>query len=268
MENRSEKIPLTDSSGAQFVRQKLPETGPAGQLAGEMLALAQIFAPLRPDRLPDSWQRRFRSLGKGAEATLHWCAAKTANPRAARKGRPDVGAFGQVLAIKKASQRKARAKPSRTRNEAAIPASHVAITGTVTLQLAFSVDPVDVASTRITKSVTGESEVSKRGADTTGVRHCVDHGIYVCFASMNPQFAERAGFSNEDGAMIMPIPPGLLANDASSARQEGSMEVLKGVWWQHRSKSGVYSFAKVHRSLTVYRHGELSVVAIHDWPRR
>ena len=185
-----------------------------------------------------------------------------------RKGRPDVGAFGQVLAIKKASQRKARAKPSRTRNEAAIPASHVAITGTVTLQLAFSVDPVDVASTRITKSVTGESEVSKRGADTTGVRHCVDHGVYVCFASMNPQFAERAGFSNEDGAMIMPIPPGLLANDASSARQEGSMEVLKGVWWQHRSKSGVYSFAKVHRSLTVYRHGELSVVAIHDWPRR
>ncbi|MEF8735416.1 MAG: hypothetical protein V5B35_02035 [Candidatus Accumulibacter necessarius] len=46
------------------------------------------------------------------------------------------------------------------------------------------------------------------------------------------------------------------------------MEVLKGVWWQHRSKSSVYSFAKVHRSITVDRHGELSVVAIDDWPRR
>lgn len=35
-------------------------------------------------------------------------------------------------------------------------------------------------------------------------------------------------------------------NDASSARPEGSMEVLNVFWWQHSSKGGQYSSAKVH----------------------
>ena len=40
-------------------------------------------------------------------------------------------------------------------------------------------------------------------------------------------------------------------NDASSARPEGSMEVVALYWWVHNSKAGQYSAAKVHRSLEI-----------------
>lgn len=43
----------------------------------------------------------------------------------------------------------------------------------------------------------------------------------------------------------------LFENDASSARPEGSMEVHTVYWWEHNSKLGQYSSAKVHRSLTI-----------------
>ena len=43
----------------------------------------------------------------------------------------------------------------------------------------------------------------------------------------------------------------LFVNDASSARPEGSMEVVKLYWWEHNCKDGQYSSAKVHRSVHV-----------------
>jgi CRISPR-associated protein Csd2 len=49
--------------------------------------------------------------------------------------------------------------------------------------------------------------------------------------------------------------PKLFEGDASSARPDGSMEVLTVVWWAHNNKSGQYSSAKVHRSLRVNSDG-------------
>ena len=43
----------------------------------------------------------------------------------------------------------------------------------------------------------------------------------------------------------------LFVNDASAARPDGSMEVVKLFWWQHNCKDGQYSSAKVHRSVKV-----------------
>lgn len=45
----------------------------------------------------------------------------------------------------------------------------------------------------------------------------------------------------------------LFENDTSSARPDGSMEVHQLYWWEHSSKLGQYSSAKVHRSLKVQR---------------
>jgi CRISPR-associated protein Csd2 len=84
-----------------------------------------------------------------------------------------------------------------------------------------------------------------------GMKHRVDRGIYAFYGSMNPQLAVKTGFSDEDAATIKAVLPRLFENDASSARPEGSMEILKVVWWQHNSASGQVSSAKVHRSLTV-----------------
>lgn len=43
----------------------------------------------------------------------------------------------------------------------------------------------------------------------------------------------------------------LFENDASSARPDGSIEVNKVFWWEHNSKIGQFSSAKVHRSLKI-----------------
>ena len=46
-------------------------------------------------------------------------------------------------------------------------------------------------------------------------------------------------------------------NDASSARPEGSMEVVALYWWKHNSKAGQYSAAKVHRTLEITKKDSL-----------
>ncbi|ABC78620.1 type I-C CRISPR-associated protein Cas7/Csd2 [Syntrophus aciditrophicus] len=152
----------------------------------------------------------------------------------------DVRAFGQVFAFGKGNDADGVSIPVR---------------GPVTIQSAFSRDLVSISSTQITKSVSGEGDGKKRSSDTMGMKHRVDRGIYVTYGTMNPQLAERTGFSDKDAAVIKAILPKIFENDASSARPEGSMEVVKVLWWQHNSKSGDYSSAKVHRSLKVNPDG-------------
>lgn len=168
----------------------------------------------------------------------------------------DVRAFGQVFAWKdketKGSKKSAAAGESDEddSNKVSIP-----LRGPVTVREAVSVERVEPASMQITKSVSTEGDGTKRGADTMGMKHRIDDGIYVSFGSMNPQLAERTGFSDEDAEAIKRILPKLFENDESSARPAGSMEVLKVVWWPHNCKAGQYSSAKVHRTLTVNADG-------------
>lgn len=161
----------------------------------------------------------------------------------------DVRAFGQLFAYKASGAKKGKAKEGEESGED--KGVSIGIRGPVSVQSAFSVSPVSVTSTQITKSVSGEGDGTKRGSDTMGMKHRVDRGIYTFFGSMNPQLAVKTEFSDEDGAAIKTVLSRLFENDASSARPEGSMEVLKVIWWQHNCPSGQASSAKVHRSLTV-----------------
>ena len=97
-----------------------------------------------------------------------------------------------------------------------------------------------------------------------GMKHRVDQGVYVFFGSMNPQLAEKTGFSDEDANVIKKILPHLFENDASSARPEGSMEVSKVFWWQHSCKAGQYSSAKVHRTLSVKPDGSYELTSLDE----
>ncbi|PSJ45640.1 type I-C CRISPR-associated protein Cas7/Csd2 [Zobellella endophytica] len=146
----------------------------------------------------------------------------------------DVRAFGQLFAFTGGDEAEGVSIPIR---------------GPVTIQPAFSVETISVTSSQITKSVSGEGDGGKRGSDTMGMKHRVDSATYVAFGAMSPQLAERTGFSDEDAQAIKHILPRLFEGDASSARPEGSMAVEKVIWWQHNSKSGQYSSAKVHNSL-------------------
>ncbi len=208
------------------------------------------------DRKTDNYP----SLAERAKATLKGALGGSQTVELACKEWFDVRAFGQLFAIKAGKKTKSKGEDAdQSEGDTGIS---IGIRGPVTLQSAFSLEPVEVTRTQITKSVSGEGDGSKRGPDTMGMKHRVDHGIYVCFGSMNPQLAEGTAFSDEDAATIKAILPRLLENDASSARPEGSMEVLKVIWWQHPSKSGVCSSAKVHRSLTVDREGQVTVARI------
>ena len=152
----------------------------------------------------------------------------------------DVRSFGQLFAYK---------------NSKSGDGVSIAIRGPVTLQSAFSVEPVSITSTQITKSVSGEGEGKKKSSDTMGMKHRVDKALYVTYGAMTPQLAERTGFSNDDASVIKAILPRLFEGDASSARPEGSMAVEKVFWWEHNSRSGQFSSAKVHRTLTVEEDG-------------
>jgi CRISPR-associated protein Csd2 len=97
-----------------------------------------------------------------------------------------------------------------------------------------------------------------------GMKHRIDRGVYVFYGSINPQLAERTGFSNEDAEVIKSILPKLFENDESSARPAGSMEVLKLIWWNHGCKAGKYSSAKVHQSLKVNTDGSYTILELKD----
>ncbi len=155
----------------------------------------------------------------------------------------DVRAFGQLFAYK-----------GDAKDGVSVP-----IRGPVTIQSAFSLEPVSITSTQITKSVSGEGDGTKRASDTMGMKHRVDAATYVAFGAMTPQLAERTGFSDEDAEVIKNVLPRLFEGDASSARPEGSMAVEKVIWWKHNNKPGQHSSAKVHRTLSVKPDGSYAL---------
>ena len=137
----------------------------------------------------------------------------------------------------------------------------VGIRGPVSIHTAVSLEPIDISSMQITKSVnstTNTKDPGKKTSDTMGMKHRVDFGVYVFYGSINTQLAEKTGFTNEDAEKIKEGLITLFANDASSARPDGSMEVNKVFWWEHNSKLGQYSSAKVHRSLQIQLKEEVN----------
>ncbi len=216
------------------------------------------------DRMQDEGQEIFvqsddrktdgmKSLKERAEHETYGLGKDAFNPKKKSKEETaklacakwlDVRSFGQLFAFGK---------------EGDAAGVSIPIRGPVTLQSAFSVEPISIASLQITKSVSGEGDGTKRSSDTMGMKHRVDKGVYVFFGSMNPQLAERTGFSDADAELLKSLLPKLFENDASSARPEGSMAVSKVIWWRHNCKSGQYSSAKVHGSLKVNTDGTYAI---------
>ncbi len=166
----------------------------------------------------------------------------------------DVRTFGQVFAYKgKKNEKSKKGKEIKEEQEEKADDSGVSIgiRGPVSIHSAFSVTPVSVSSIQITKSVSGEGDGTKKASDTMGMKHRVDHGVYVTYGAINPQLAARTWFADDDAKAIKSAIEHLFDNDASSSRPEGSMEVVAVFWWQHNVKHGQYSSAVVHRSLIV-----------------
>ncbi|MBP3651106.1 MAG: type I-C CRISPR-associated protein Cas7/Csd2 [Clostridia bacterium] len=148
----------------------------------------------------------------------------------------DVRTFGQVFGFDKKE----------------FTCASVGVRGPVSIHQAVSANPVDAYSMQITKSVSGERKSeADRGSDTMGMKHFVRFGLYQVKGSINVQLAEKTGFSQEDALVVKEALRTLFVNDASAARPDGSMEVVRVYWWEHNCKDGQYSSAKVHRLLKV-----------------
>lgn len=147
----------------------------------------------------------------------------------------DVRSFGQVFAFKDNK------------------GLSVGVRGPVSIHQAVSLSPVEIHSMQITKSVNGEKKAKgeSRASDTMGMKHMVRFGLYEIKGSINVQLAEKTGFTEEDAEVVKECLKTLFVNDSSSARPDGSMEVVRLYWWKHNCKDGQYSSAKVHRSLKV-----------------
>ena len=138
----------------------------------------------------------------------------------------DVRSFGQVFTYLKKS---------------------IGVRGPVSINMAKSLEPIVISGLQITRSTNGmeAKNESGRSSDTMGMKYFVDYGVYLLKGSINPNFAEKTGFSAEDVKVIKQALVSLFENDASSARPEGSMRVREVFWFTHSNKLGNISSARV-----------------------
>ncbi len=200
------------------------------KIRNRMLDLGQPVFVQSEDRSVDE----FKSLSDRATSVLKGIKDRDAYAKKACETWMDVRTFGQVFAFRVAEK----------------SGVSVGVRGPVSIHQAVSVSPVEVESLQITKSISNEPN-EKRGSDTMGMKHFVRFGLYKIKGSINVQLAEKTGFTEEDAEVVKECLRTLFVNDASSARPDGSMEVVKLFWWQHGCKDGQYSSAQVHRSVKI-----------------
>lgn len=143
----------------------------------------------------------------------------------------DVRFFGQVFAMKEYISSSVR--------------------GPVTINYAKSVYPVDVNAKQITKCCSMEK--NNKNSDTMGIKYSVEHNLYVFQGSINADVARKTGFTTDDAELLKECIVTLFSGDASAARPDGSMEVVKLYWFTHNSLEGRLSAAKIHRSVKVQK---------------
>lgn len=201
------------------------------KIRNRMQDLGQPVFVQSEDRCDDG----FGSLSERASAVMKGTKNREEYAQKACQTWMDVRSFGQVFAFKDTK------------------GMSVGVRGPVSIHQASSVSPVEIESLQITKSVNGEKKGKdeNRASDTMGMKHFVRFGLYQIKGSINVQLAEKTGFTQEDAQILKECLRTLFVNDASSARPDGSMEVVRLFWWEHNCKDGQYSSARVHRSVKV-----------------
>lgn len=201
------------------------------KIRNRMQDLGEAVFVQSEDRCTDG----FGSLSERASASLKGIKDREEYARRACETWLDVRTFGQVFAFKDTK------------------GFSCGVRGPVSIHQASSISPVEIESIQITKSVNGEKKGKdeNRASDTMGMKHFVRFGLYEIKGSINVQLAEKTGFTEADAETVKECLRTLFVNDASSARPDGSMEVVKLFWWKHNCKDGQYSSARVHRSVRI-----------------
>lgn len=156
----------------------------------------------------------------------------------------DVRSFGQVFAFDDGDGKKGSGVS-------------IGVRGPVSVHITRSVDPIDVASMQITKSVSNK-DGEKKGSDTMGMKHFVRYGLYVVKGSISPELASKTGFSDEDAEVLKECLATLFENDASSARPDGSIVVNKLYWFENEEGHNC-SVKKIHDSVKIKKKDDVDI---------
>lgn len=208
------------------------------KIRNRMMDLGKEVFVQSDDKVKDD----YKSLSDRAGAVLKGIKDRNEYEKTACEKWLDVRAFGQVFAFKSTD----------------VSGGSAGVRGPVSVHQATSFSPVEVESMQITKSVNSETKEGK-SSDTMGTKHYVKFGLYEIKGSINVQLAEKTGFSEEDADCIKECLRTLFINDASSARPDGSMEIVKLYWFKHNCKDGKYSSKKVHDSVKVQLKDGVSI---------
>lgn len=214
----SGNMPRTDAKGHGL----MSDVSIKRKIRNRMQDMGQSIFVQAGDRIEDE----FKSLEKRFSNQF---TTKTPDSEVEEKANQlwlDVRSFGQVFTYLKKS---------------------IGVRGPVSISMAKTLEPIVISSLQITRSTNGmeAKNDSSRSSDTMGTKHFVDYGVYVIKGAINPNFAEKTGFSDADAEIIKEELVSLFENDASSARPEGSMRVREVFWFTHSNKLGNVSSARV-----------------------
>ena len=214
----SGNMPRTDAKGHGLI----PDVAIKRKIRNRMQDFGHPTFVQAGDRIEDE----FRSLEKRFSNQFNAKDSDEDIEEKANKLWLDVRSFGQVFTYLKKS---------------------IGVRGPVSINMAKSLEPIVISSLQITRSTNGmeAKNESGRSSDTMGMKYFVDYGVYLLKGSINPNFAEKTGFSAEDVKVIKQALVSLFENDASSARPEGSMRVREVFWFTHSNKLGNISSARV-----------------------
>jgi len=110
------------------------------------------------------------------------------------------------------------------------------VRGPVQLTFARSIDRILSTEHTISRQAfTGEKDI-KSGTGTLGRKHTIAYGLYLAHGYINPVFAEKTGFGEEDLALLWKALCNLFELDRSAAR--GTMATRGLYVFKHESKLG------------------------------
>lgn len=134
------------------------------------------------------------------------------------------------------------------------------------VQLTFSRSIDRILSTEHTisrQAFTGEKDV-KSGTGTFGRKHTIAYGLYLAHGFINPMFADKTGFSEDDLAMLWKALRNMFDVDRSAAR--GLMSTRGLYVFKHESKLGNAPAQSLFESISVeLKEGVVSPRSFKDY---
>lgn len=129
------------------------------------------------------------------------------------------------------------------------------VRGPVQITFARSIDRILPTEHTISRQAfTGEKDI-KAGTGTLGRKHTIPYGLYVAYGYINPVFATKTGFSDDDLALLWKALANLFELDRSAAR--GSMAARGLYIFKHESKLGNAQAQRLFESITIKKKSDV-----------